>query len=135
MFSPNGRWIAYVSEVTGEKEVHVTSYPEPVGSTPVSANGGRDPVWSRDGRELFFRQGEFLMVIPVETNGSVFTFEPAQVLLSGWPAPPVGGGISHYDVTPDGNRFLMLQPPEATPSYINVVLDWFDELKRLVPTD
>ncbi len=134
-FSPNGRWIAYVSEVTGEKEVHVTSYPEPVGSTPVSANGGRDPVWSRDGRELFFRQGEFLMVIPVETNGSVFTFEPAQVLLSGWPAPRLGKGVSHYDVTSDGNRFLMLQPPEATPSYINVVLDWFDELKRLTSTD
>ncbi len=132
MFSPDGRWIAYVSDNTGKQEVYVKSYLEPGGSTPVSVNGGREPVWSRDGRELFYRQGEFLMVVLVETSDSDITFGPERVLLSGWPSRRYGGG-SQYDVALDGNRFLMLQRPEATPSHINVVLDWFDELNRLVP--
>ena len=133
MFSPDGRWIAYVSDETGKQEVYVTSYLEPGGSTPVTVNGGREPVWSRDRRELFFRRGDSLMVVSVEASDSGLTFAPERELLSGWPARRYGGG-SQYDVALDGNRFLMLPRPEAKPSRINVVLDWFDELNRLVPT-
>ncbi len=100
----------------------------------VSDNGGRDPVWSRDGRELFYRQDDLLMVVTVENtdSDSIFT-GPPQPLFEGRYFLWDRGGVS-YDVAPDGQRFVMVQLPDATSSQINVVLHWFEELKRLVPT-
>ena len=133
MFSPDGRWLAYVSDETGEEEVYVTRYPGPAGSRVISVNGGSVPVWSRDGRELFYIEGDLLKVVPIEST------EPA--LKTGTPRtlfevryPPNRGGAG-YDVAPDGQRFVMLQLPEATSSHINVVFNWFEELHRLASSD
>ncbi len=135
MFSPDGRWLAYVSDESGEEEVYVRRYPGPAGSQLISVNGGREPVWSRDGRELFYRRGDLLMVVPVESTDSILTTRPPQVLFKGpYSVFFRGSGLVGYDVAPDGQRFVMLQHPDPASSQINVVLNWFEELKRLVPT-
>ena len=88
-------------------------------------------MWSRDGRELFYRQGDFLMVVPVESTEPALTAGPPRALFEGRYSPPPRG----YDVAPDGQRFVMLSLPEATSSHINVVLNWFTELERVVSTN
>ena len=134
MFSPDGRWLAYVSDETGQQEVYVTRYPGPAGSQPISVNGGREPRWSRDGRELFYNRGDRLVVVPVESTDSTFKTGPPEVLFEMPYTGPDRGGIG-YDVALDGQRFVMLQFPEGTSSHINVVFNWFTELERLVQTD
>jgi len=131
VFSPDGRWIAYVSHESGREEVYVTRYPGPTSSQPISVNGGREPVWSRDGRELFYRKGDLLMAVPVESAGSTLTAGSPQVLFEGRYALMSRGAVA-YDVAPDG-RFVMLQPLEVTSPGINVVLHFVEELKRLTP--
>jgi Tol biopolymer transport system component len=133
-FSPDGRWLAYESDETGEREVYVTRYPGPAGSQLISVNGGREPRWSRDGRELFYNRGDRLVVVSVETTDSMLKTGPPTVLFE-MPYTGLDRGGMGYDVAPDGQRFVMLQLPEATSSQINVVLHWFEELKRLVPVD
>jgi serine/threonine-protein kinase len=133
--APNGRWLAYASDRTGGFEIWVTRYPDGV-PVRVSAGGGLEPVWSRDGRELFYLQGRSLMAVAVETTGTDFSFAAA-VELFGSPYF-IGDGAGSYDVGPDG-RFLMIEPPEragdaAVPASIVVVENWLEELKRLVPT-
>ena len=131
VFSPDGRWIAYVSDESGREEVYVTRYPGPASSQPISVNGGREPVWSRDGRELFYRKGDLLMAVSVESTNSTFTSGSPQVLFQGRYALMDRGGVA-YDVARDG-RFVMLQPLEVTSPGINVVLHFVEELKRLAP--
>jgi len=134
MFSPDGHWLAYVSGRSGREEVCVQAYP---GSGPwhqVSTDGGREPVWSRDGRELFYRSGDRMMVVDVAAGPELSIGLP-RVLFEGHYLMGFGGG-NMYDVTPDGQRFLMVrQPPDAAPTEIRVVLNWAEELKRLVPTE
>ena len=79
MFSPDGRWLAYVSDESGRDEVYVRSYPETGKKVPISAEGGTDPVWSKNGRELFYRSGDSLMAAPVKT-GTAFTVSKPQKL-------------------------------------------------------
>ncbi len=133
-FSPNGRWLAYVSNESSQDEIYVRPYPGPGGSKRVSLDGGDQPVWSPDPGELFYRIGDSIMVVPFETTATEVRLGTARKLFSGrYYRGNFGGGRS-YDVAPDG-RFLMLQLPEAEFTQINVVLNWFEELKRLVPTE
>ncbi len=132
VFHPDGRWFAYVSDESGEEEVYVTRYPERADRVPVSRGGGREPVWSRDGRELFYRNGERVMVVDVQSTDNAFTAESPQELFQGR-FSLLGVGTISYDVAPDG-RFVMLQLPEVTSSRIKVVLHWLEELKELVAT-
>lgn len=134
MFSPDGRWLAYVSDESGRDEIYVQSYPESSQKITVSSEGGTDPVWSKDGRELFYRSGDSLMAVPVKT-GTVFTvgkpekrFDRQMVL-----EPNPGTGSLNYDVSADG-RFVMIIPTGRNHE-LEVVLSWFEELKRLVPTN
>jgi serine/threonine-protein kinase len=127
MFSPDGQWIAFTSDQSGQDEVYVKRYPGEAGVVQISANGGTLPVWARSGDELFYRTGEKMMVVPVLTNPSLNIGEPK--LLFG------GDYASSYDVTADGQRFVMIKPGEQESASINVVLNWFEELKRLVPTN
>lgn len=132
--SPDGRWLAYESDETGQPEIYVTRYPGPAGSRLISVNGGREPLWSRDGRELFYNQGDFLVVVPVESTDSALKTGPPKVLFE---VPYAGldrGGMG-YDVSPDGERFVMLQLKEGSSSHINVVVNWTEEFERLVPTE
>ena len=133
-FSPNGRWIAYASDESGQDEVYVQPYPGPGAKVPVSTDGGREPVWSRNGKELFYWNEDRLMAVDVETAATFSAGRPR--LLFEAPHITVGGpaGAQGYDISPDGQRFLLIQPSEAS-TEMHVVLNWFQELKRLVPTD
>jgi Tol biopolymer transport system component len=133
-FSPDGRWLAYVSNESGRYEIYVQPYPGPGGKWQISTEGGTEPVWNPNGRELFYRSGDKMMAVDVATQPS-FTVGKAHVLFEG-PYQPSWTSAQNYDVSPDGQRFLMLKPVESTeaaPTQINVVLNWFEELKRRVP--
>jgi len=126
-FSPDGRWIAYVSDESGQYEVYVRPYPAGPGKWRVSTNGGTHGIWSRDGRELFYRNGNTWMVVAVGP-GPEFKPDAPQLLFEG---PYVNVGGASYDVTPDGLRFLLLAPAEEGPiTHLNVVLNWFEEVRK-----
>jgi len=131
-FSPDGQWIAYVSDETGGEEVYVEPYPGPGPREKISIGGGYQPVWSRDGTKLFYLSGEKKMfTATIETKPKLGVTDRRELFdweyLIYWYRQT-------YDVAPDG-RFLMIRDPEGPPlQRINVVLNWFDELKRLVPT-
>ena len=129
VWSPDGRWIAYTSDETRWWEVYVEPYPGPGPKVMISTEGGQLPVWSRDGKELFYRWGDRMMAATVETQPE-FKVTGTEVLFKGW---YLTNEFSNYDVAPDG-RFLMIQESqESTPPEIHIVLNWFEELKRLLP--
>jgi Tol biopolymer transport system component len=135
VFSPDGRWLVYVSDESGRFEIYVQPYPGPGGKWQISTEGGTEPVWNRNGRELFYRSGDKMMAVDISTQPSFAAGKP-KVLFTGQYLP-TPGTLSNYDVSPDGQRFLMIKPGESTeapPTQINVVLNWFEELKRRVPT-
>ena len=133
MFSPDGRFLAYVSDESGRSEVYVRSYPEGDQKWSVSADGGQEPVWSRDGHELFYRKDYKMLVVPVET-GSTFRAERPHLLFEA-PYYTDTSGHPAYDISVDGQRFLMIQDTEDERTQLNVVFNWFQELKRLVPVE
>jgi eukaryotic-like serine/threonine-protein kinase len=132
-FSPDGRWIAYMSDESGRYEVYVQPYPGPGGKWQVSRDGGTEPVWNRNGRELFYRSGNKMMAVEITTQPN-FALGNPRVLFEG-PYVLATNPISNYDVSPDGRRFLMVKADEQgqAVSQINVVLNWFEELKQKVP--
>lgn len=134
-FSPDGHWMAYVSDESGRVEVYVQPYPGPGGKWQISTDGGNEPVWNHNGRELFYRSGRKMMAVDISTQTSFVAGKP-RMLFEG-PYLPTSLTFPDYDVSLDGQRFLMLKPVEqeqAAPTQINVVLNWTEELKRLVPT-
>ena len=134
-FSPDGHWISYDSAESGRPEIYVRPYPGPGGKWQISSEGGREAVWNPKGGELFYRSGNKMMAVDVSTQ-PVFSAGKPRVLFEGTYAPtPLS--LPDYDVSPDGQRFLMLKPSEQAqaPTQINVVLNWFEELKRRVPVE
>ncbi len=129
MYSPDGHWIAYESDESGRMEIYVQPFPGPGGKWQVSTNGGTRPVWARNGRELFYRSGEKMVVVPVETQPAFKAGTPRVVF-----EHPYWHTGHDYDVTADG-RFIMIKKSEqqAAPTQVNVVLNWFEELKRQAP--
>ncbi|HEX6250675.1 MAG TPA: protein kinase, partial [Gemmatimonadaceae bacterium] len=128
-FSPDGRWLAYVERVQGPSNVYVVASDGSGGRRQVSVDGGSAPQWTKGGREIVYRRGDSMMAAPVDpatgdVGQPVELFRKAQVVgLNGERTRP-------YDVSPDGNRFLLatpLQRPGAQPAI--VVLNWFEELK------
>ncbi len=141
-FSPDGKWLAYSSDESGRREIYVQPYPGPGGKWQISTDGGQEPAWNPKGGELFYRSGSKLMAVDVnqsrDREGAVvsgFTAGTPHMLFDG-PYLPTSGSFPFYDVSPDGQRFLMLKPVESqasAPTQINVVLNWFEELKQKVP--
>jgi Tol biopolymer transport system component len=134
-FSPDGHWLAYVSDETGRWEIYVQSYPGPGGKWQISTDGGMEPVRNPNGRELFYRKGDKMMAVDIATQPSFNAGKPRILFEGRYERTPATG--PNYDISPDGQRFLMLKPSEqeaAAPTQINVVLNWFEELKRRVPT-
>ncbi len=110
-------------------------YPGPGGKWQISTDGGVEPVWNRDGRELFYRNGGKMMAVDIATQPGFAAGKPRMLFEGRYQLSPVQ--TEDYDVSPDGQRFLMLKANEqaqAAPTQINVVLNWFEELKRRVPT-
>ena len=136
-FSPDGRWLAYTSNESGRTEVYVQPYPGPGGKWLISTDGGTEPQWNRNGRELFYRLGDKMMAVDISTQPNFAAGKPRQLFEGRYASNPLGYARPNYDVSPDGQRFLMLKPVEQQqtgPTQINVVLNWTEELKRLVPT-
>jgi len=125
--SPNGRWLAYVSNESGREEVYVVPFPGSGGRWPISTDGGSQPLWARDGRELYYREGDRMMAAAVSSD-STFTATRPRLLFE---AKHLSGEVSTYDVTPDG-EFLMIEPGESDtpPTQINVVLNWLQEVRQ-----
>jgi Protein kinase domain/WD40-like Beta Propeller Repeat len=138
--SPDGRWIAYTSGLFSSRqaEVYVERYPELGNRQLISTGGGDVAVWSRDGRELFFKSmdGRQMFVVPMQSGTTLVAERPQMLFESTMPLS--GGGYRPYDVAPDG-RFLIIQRAQgeagiAAAPEIVVVQNWQEELKRLVPT-
>lgn len=130
-FSPDGRWLAFASDESGIDQVYVQAYPGPGPPMRVSVDGGREPVWSKDGRELFYRHGGAMMAAPVRTEGPFVSGEPVRLFDDRYATEHKGR--SNYDVGPDG-RFLMVDVEKGSERLrLDVILNWFDELERLLP--
>jgi Tol biopolymer transport system component len=132
-FSPDGRWLAYISDASGRNEIYVQPYPGQGGRVQISTEGGTEPVWSRNGRELFYRSGDKMMAVEIDTRSTFSAGKPKSLFQGLYQPTPTFD--ANYDVAPDGRRFLMIKPggEEQAPTQVNVVLNWFEELKRLVP--
>jgi serine/threonine-protein kinase len=134
--SPDGRWLAFVSNETGSDEVYVQSFPDAGGRKwPVSTAGGTEPLWSRDGQELFYRNGRNEMVAVAVAAASTPPLGHHQVLFS---TRPYATDNYHrmYDVTPDRQRFVMMRlAPGQGEDDLRVIIveNFLEELKRLVP--
>jgi TolB protein len=130
-FSPDGRYIAYTSDRDGKFQVCVRPYPDNDWVQQISDDFGEEPIWSPNGDEQFYRNGDKWMVVSISTEPE-FTPGMPKVLFEG-PYNNVPG-IS-YDVAPDG-RFLVLKPEhdDSEVRELHVVANWFEELKRLVPS-
>jgi Tol biopolymer transport system component len=138
--SPDGRWIAYDSNESGQSEIYVRPFPEVDGGRwQVSTGGGVQPVWARSGRELFYRDGNAIVAVPVQAGPSFAAGNPKTLFEGRYVLG--GGGHRSYDVASDGQRFLMIKAApaagseDAQPARFIIVENWFEELRRLVPTN
>jgi serine/threonine-protein kinase len=140
VFSPDGKWLAYSSDDTGVSEIYVRPFPGPGGKWQVSNGGGAFPIWSKSGKQLFFRtvQQPFnVMVAEYRAVGNSFQNDKPQI----WsPGTVVARGAAWtYDLAPDGKRFAVLRTPESSVSSVAkndkfvLILDAFDELRRKAP--
>jgi len=131
MFSFDDKWVAYVSDTTGTDEIWVRPFPGPGSPLRVSSAGGHDPVWSRDGKELFYEEGSKLMTAAV-TSTTPLQMQTPKMLFDGGFVAYEPNTPRTYDVDRDG-RFLMIEPSTTNAQRFNVVLNWAEELKRLIP--
>jgi serine/threonine-protein kinase len=145
--SPDGRWMAYHTQESGQQQIYVEAFPGPGQRIPISPDGGGSPVWSANGRELVYARplredqprgaGGFdvaLMVVPVIPGRTPAFGQPRQLFTGRYAMNNPARG---YDVSPDGQRFLMLQARQRAPDAITsltVVQNWTAELTRLTPT-
>jgi hypothetical protein len=136
--SPDGRWLAYASNKSNKLEVYLRPYPDAKsgGERPVSTGGGYGPLWSPDGKEIFYRNGDSVMVVKVETSPSLKLGPPDYVFTN----PYFYGALLKtkfplWDISRDGKRFLMMKEdtPPASLRKIIVVTNWFEALKQKAP--
>ncbi len=133
VLSSDGKWIAYVADESDRREVFVQSYPALGPKHRVSINGGGEPVWSRDGTKLFFRKGNEMLFVLVAYEPEFLTSTPSTLFTAEYDSAPVGH--QHYDVSLDGNQFLMIKHGDPSgPSEVRVVQNWFEELKSKLAT-
>jgi len=135
-FSPDGHWLAYASDESGRPEVYVQPYPGPGGKWQISTEGGDQPAWNRNGRELFYHSNDKMMVVGITMQPSFSVGKPKMLFAGEYVLPGFPSSYENYDISPDGQRFLMVKDSEqaAEVTQINVVLNWFEELKQKVPT-
>ncbi len=127
-FSPDGRSLAYVSDVSGQDEVYVRPYPGSGAPLQISNDGGREPVWRRDGQMLYYRNGDAMMAADVRTTPRLTASNPRQLFEKQFAFATFNH--PNYDVSPDG-RFLMVLPDDTpTSTQVHLVLNWFEELER-----
>ena len=129
-FSPDGQFVAYVSDESGRDEIYVRTFPGGDGKWRVSTNGGTAPRWRRDGKELFYVQRTTLMAVTIRTAPRFTAGTPARL----FERQMLESMNPEYDVTPDGKRFLVREEPaDERPLAIHVVDNWFEEFRRPRP--
>jgi Tol biopolymer transport system component len=131
LLSPDGKWLAYDSNSSGSDEIYVRAFPDNGGLWKISNNGGRNPIWSRNGRDLLYQAGDQMMAVSYSAKGGTFAPEKPRVWLA------QVGGIA-WDLSPDGKRLLVLAPagsPDAAKAEHEVVLfqNFFEYLRQKVP--
>jgi serine/threonine-protein kinase len=138
-FSPDSRWVAYASNESGANEIYVRAFRRDgsrAGKWQVSSDGGTDPIWSRSGRQLFFVAGERIMVTEYEdVNGTFVANKPRVWTTMRRLRNP---GFSRYDIAPDGSRAAILARPQLdsdSESRMNLLLNFFDEIRRIAPAN
>jgi len=131
VFSPNGRWLAYVSDEAGEIQVFVRAYPGPGGKWQVSTGGGAAPRWSPEGTELFYRWQNELYAVTVDESANSFRASRPSTLFDDLSSI---SATLDYDVL-NSNRFLMVESvgDDSNPAGVTVVVNWLAELERRVP--
>ena len=128
-FSPDGAWIAYVSNESGRNEVYVQPYPGPGGKRQISIDGGTSPIWARSGRELFFRSGEAVMSVGVTTQPGFEAQRPRLLFRGPYEEPARPDWPRNYAVSLDDQRFFMIRGDPDAPAQVQVVLEWLEELR------
>jgi len=144
--SPDGRYVAYVSDQEGEERVYVHTFPVATGIRPVSPAAGTDPQWAPDGQTLYYRIGTTFYSVSVTVDPS-FSVGPPRELFD-YPAHALGSPVPNYDVHPDGDRFILTEtrgtvvevsgggeeflPPTQRLQDVYIVVNWFTELKELM---
>jgi Tol biopolymer transport system component len=136
-FSPNGHWVAYSSDESGRSEIYVQPFRGSRDRAQVSTDGGSDPEWSPKGNRVFYRRGNTVMAADVMTGEHLVIGKPRKLFDGGW---ELSGGWDFgligrpFAVMPDGERLLMVRyEPAAIPTRINLIVNWFDQLKHRVP--
>ena len=126
-FSPDARWIAYASDESGRPEIYVASYPGGEHRVPVSTGGGARPMWSPDGKDLFFVAGDAIVSVGFQPDGTV----TAPRRLTDRSLFLINDRFQSFSVSPDGKRILMIQrDPGSAPRQLNVILNWTALLKH-----
>jgi len=135
-FSPDGKYLAYVSTESGHSEVYVTSFPQGSGKSQISTGGGSLPVWSRNGRELFYRDSGNIMCVEVTTQ-PIFSASAPHVVVSATAIATFSSGPDNFDVSADSRRFLIHQQSSEAGQTVQIqyVLNWSRELQRLASTN
>ena len=130
MLSPDGKWFAYTSDREGERHVYVRSFPDGREHL-ISGAGGYQPLWGTEGKELFYRRADAVMVVSIDTASDFLASSPELLFKDNYL-----GAIdpTYYAVHPNGELFLMVKQTAPTEAVqINLVQNWVEELKRLVP--
>ena len=136
--SRDGNWMAYSSTRSGACEIYIERFPELGSRTRISVSGGTEPLWSPTRDELYYRQGPNIYAVSINFENGVDAGDP-EVIASGIRAP-TGCTGREYDISGDGERFLVMRQPVAEDGSIStmelvLVQNWFEELKRLVPVN
>jgi hypothetical protein len=133
VFAPNARWIAYASNETSQTNVYVQTFPGTSGKYQISRDGGSQPVWRADGKELFYLAADgTLMAVAIDATVHVAGVPQALFVTT---APIFNSSQSQYAAAKDGKRFLINAiPQQSRAAPLTVVLNWQEELKQRVPT-
>ncbi len=139
--SPDGAWVAYVSDESGTAEVYVRSFPQADRSRMVSTGGGAQPVWAPDGSAIYYRNGDAVMKARVTTVGTFSVDSPGILFEADWLVAALGR--HDWDVHPDGGSFVAVKGPATEETEVGgvpiipvqIIVNWFEELRRLAPTE
>lgn len=134
-FSPDGKWLAYRSDESGRFEIYVKSVVGDAARIQVSFAGGGYPAWAPNGNTLFYQEAGAMWTMDLGSGEVPVPGQRRKLFEGGWALNPPGEwDYCDFDVMPDGKHFVMIRgEPKSIPDRINVVLNWYDELRRLVP--
>ena len=132
--SPDERYMAYVSDESGRREVYIRDMGSSGRRVPVSSEGGDEPRWSPRGNEVFYRRGSQMLSVPVSTKGDLVVGAPTVLFDVPYDVDPFNNDATNYDVTKDGQRFIMVRrtiESGRSRQQLNLVVNWTEHLKRI----